>query len=603
MRVDVSKVYGSYVGSNIIDKDDLTLVLARPSDDVWVRLDLGGNFDIASLQLTATNRAWTRLNGAVVELRDSFNNTVYTFDPISGVSYREMFTLVPDENVVANYIYINGVSNQYLSFAELDVFGTKSSIPSAVNLLDLTGAQPVVTMSSVYGAYVENNLIDNDPLTFSLAKPQSDVWMNVDLGGNYDVTVVEVTNRNLAGYRLNGAVVELRDELGNTVHSFDPISNPANGEVLIFNVGEAVRARSVHIQGVANEYLQVAEVDVFGFEPIADEVSVLSLNFGSNVDGGAINELAGVVQAGNWNNLVNSSAGTGGTSKDVATNLLLADGTVAEGVSVEWARNLSGSSSDTALVSNLQLPNPDTDNGRLFKGAVQTTISQTLGVDISGLILGLDETFDVYVYLDAGDINSDAGSSVRSISAGSKTALLDDPQGSTFAGEFDDATTDGVGNYVVLKNLSVSDLIAGILQIRIDDAGGSSANRPSISALQIVRGPGKDTLVDVASNAFGGDFDTDFVAGDNGIARLFNGELYELITTDVKYGGADTISSGEDGDVVLGGFDADDIAAGAGHDLVLGDNARIILFGEEVVGLAEYPLISPQFDPVQYPGH
>ena len=48
--------------------------------------------------------------------------------------------------------------------------------------------------------------------------------MSVDLGGNFDVTSVEVTNRNLAGYRLNGAVVELRDEFGRTVHTFDPIS-------------------------------------------------------------------------------------------------------------------------------------------------------------------------------------------------------------------------------------------------------------------------------------------------------------------------------------------------------------------------------------------
>ena len=125
--------------------------------------------------------------------------------------------------------------------------------------------------------------------------------------------------------------------------------------------------------------------------------------------------------------------------------------------------------------------------------------------------------------------------------------------------------------------------------IRIDSLGINSINRPAITAIQVVGGADKDQVVDVNQGLIGGDFENDAVLGDNGIARVFEGIPYELLTTVHANGDsafdADLIETGEGADSVLGGNGDDVIRGEGGHDLLLGDNGRLILFEGEVVGL------------------
>jgi Ca2+-binding RTX toxin-like protein len=108
-------------------------------------------------------------------------------------------------------------------------------------------------------------------------------------------------------------------------------------------------------------------------------------------------------------------------------------------------------------------------------------------------------------------------------------------------------------------------------------------NRPAITAIQIVGGPAKDAVV------IGGDFEEDVVLGDSGRVRIHQGVIYEIESTELANGGAafdaDTIGTGDAGDLVLGGNGPDVIAAGTGDDIVLGDNARITLFQGRIIGL------------------
>ncbi len=67
------------------------------------------------------------------------------------------------------------------------------------------------------------------------------------------------------GSRLNGAVVQLLDAQGNVVHNFAAITGAEDGEVFNFNLATAVTATQVRIDGAANQTLQLAEIDVFGF--------------------------------------------------------------------------------------------------------------------------------------------------------------------------------------------------------------------------------------------------------------------------------------------------------------------------------------------------
>jgi hypothetical protein len=77
----------------------------------------------------------------------------------------------------------------------------------------------------------------------------ADEWISLDFGDDLEITSVVLTNRNLAGERLDGAVVSLRDASGATVHTFDAITGATNSEVIQLDLTTAVTARSVYIDG------------------------------------------------------------------------------------------------------------------------------------------------------------------------------------------------------------------------------------------------------------------------------------------------------------------------------------------------------------------
>jgi Ca2+-binding RTX toxin-like protein len=228
----------------------------------------------------------------------------------------------------------------------------------------------------------------------------------------------------------------------------------------------------------------------------------------------------------------------------------------------------------------------DTQNERLFEGFLVTKTRDTLGVDIKGLAAHF-ATYDVYVYLDADNATSQSGHSVRRISGGGTTLYyLDDPDGNTFRGEFVEVTSSSAdaaqrGNYVVFRGVT-----GDSFSLRIDDSPAhkhANQNRPSLAGIQIVGGAGRSGVV------IGGDYEADVVLGDGGRVRIHEGLIVEIESTDLANSGAtfdaDTISTGDAGDIVLGGNGADTIAAGAGDDIVLGDNARLALFQGRIIGL------------------
>ena len=301
------------------------------------------------------------------------------------------------------------------------------------------------------------------------------------------------------------------------------------------------------------------------------DVTVLSVNFHSDVDKGVVTGVAGAVQADRWNNLVGDGPRIFGN--DPGETLVLDDGSVATDIEMTWGEDLETRFDDLSEDTHSQI-DPDTQNERLSEGYLHASTSRTIGVDVNGLAGHFVGAYDVYVYIDADDSKSRSGESLRRLSIGATTLLLDDPDGNTFAGEFVESGAGGLGNYVVFRNV-----IGDSFSLRIDDQGTSSANRPALAALQIVGGPDKDGIV------VGGDFDTDAVVGDNGVARFFDAALYEIKSSDTALGGDDSITTGEDGDLVIGGSGGDAIDGQAGDDLLLGDNARLILFDGEVVGL------------------
>ena len=331
---------------------------------------------------------------------------------------------------------------------------------------------------------------------------------------------------------------------------------------------------------------------------VGEEFSTLSFNFNAanadtTVNGDAGTQIAAgtfpVARAGNWNNM---SGATGLFGDEAGEIVVFDDGEIAPGISVEW----SAQSTDTH--SQIGTPNPVNDDQRLFEGYLTASTDNSVGVSIDGLAEHY-AVFDVYVYLDADDGNSAAGTSVRTVSAGTQSFALNDPDGNTFNGTYNDATGDGAGNYVVFTGLTAADLVNGKLEILV--AGATGANRPAISAVQVVgqsnpidriestdpeyagddiilTGGGQDVAIGGTGNdlieTFGaadhGSVDRDIVAGDNGRVTFMisdTSDLRKFETTFADLAGVglsfdDLIRTGNGEDIVLGGSGKDEIETG-----------------------------------------
>ena len=355
-------------------------------------------------------------------------------------------------------------------------------------------------------------------------------------------------------------------------------------------------------------------------EPFApgEEFAIISLNFNANdhddddwwdndrnVTGtagspdAAIESSLPAPRADNWNNLHGKGYRTYGD--DGHELVLFDDGEVAPGVTVSWGRNLDTDPDSLSTERHSQIyPGSDQDR-RLFEGYLATSTSKTLGVDLDGLV-DLFVEYDVYVYLDADNSDSKSGTSIRSVTDGSTTFYLDDPDDNTFDGTYVRATsTDSAapdtGNYVVFTGLNQDSV-----NIRIDDFGSSSYNKPAITAIQVVgrahpldrfetrtaqyggddtisTGGGPDLVfggsgadsIDTYGNAIHGASDADIVAGDNARATIALGEVRQIVTTDPQFGSNDIIHTGNGDDLVLGGNGSDTINTGIQGDFDYGD--------------------------------
>ncbi len=567
------------------------------SNTIGVEIDgLGGHFRSYDVYVYLdADDGRSRRRSSVRSITDG-TTTYYLDDPDGNTftgEYLEVTSTNPLTPQQGNYVVFRGVQGDTFS---VRIDDDRTLNRSSQNRPAITGVQvlgrlnPIDRVETTDAASGGNDLIitggGNDLVLGGSGQDRIETWSN-PIFGEIDADVVAGDNA-----RVTISLGEIRE-----VKTTDPVLGlpedandsdtilTGNGEDLVFGGNGA----DVIDSGVEGEF-------DYG------DIKVLSVNFAGNIPESQITGVAGAVAADNWNNLdgLNLSDDDSGDDDDdddddddfrpsqSANDLIFADGASAGNVTIEWGTSLDSSKPRAVGRDTHGQINPDTQNERLFEGYLVTDRNKTLGVDLDGLSNHFT-SYDVYVYLDADNGKSRSDQSVRSITDGTTTFFLDDPDGNTFQGEFVEVTsTDpslpGVGNYVVFRDLS-----ADTLSLRVDDdrtLNSSSSNRPAITGLQIVGGPEKDGVV------ITGDFERDIVLGDNGIARQFEGEIYEVLSTDLANGPApfqgDTINTGEDADLIIGGNGDDSINGEAGDDLILGDNARLLLSGGEVIGLEPF---------------
>ena len=266
----------------------------------------------------------------------------------------------------------------------------------------------------------------------------------------------------------------------------------------------------------------------------------------------------------------------------------------------------------------------DTANSKLFNGYLasqqQDEIKLTLdSIDQfraqSGLAAG--DACDIYVYLGADNGDTDTYNYIYQVSLNNgEKRFLNDWTGYNFDGDYREATCDSyedamsalhessavrmeiVGNYVVFRNFT-----GNRAEIRIKNvytsSGQNPKNLPVISAVQVVAGAGKDAA------AIGGDHDKDLVYGDDASLtfdldvpyavdeiisdyanRVIGAESLSIAQDAVTtISTNDTITTGKDRDVVVGGEGADTITTGAGDDIALGGSANLVLEHNNPLGV------------------
>ena len=140
--------------------------------------------------------------------------------------------------------------------------------PAIVNLTDTYFSQMAVTMSSVNQSHVGANALDNTTATRARTGSNANEWLKLDMGGDYEVTRVQLTLPSQGeATKMNGAVVSLRNAAGATVHTFAPITGAASNAVLNFDPPAGVFARSVYFAADSNDEVNMAELNVMGWPP------------------------------------------------------------------------------------------------------------------------------------------------------------------------------------------------------------------------------------------------------------------------------------------------------------------------------------------------
>jgi Ca2+-binding RTX toxin-like protein len=336
-----------------------------------------------------------------------------------------------------------------------------------------------------------------------------------------------------------------------------------------------------------------------------DGVDVVSLNFVDISTPESLlmrqGESAGVVVDSNWHNVYQ----TGSQQREFGQ----------DPTDVHFRYHINGNNDAPTEKVNASM-DADTGNNKMFKTYVCGQAHDTLTLELSNIPASESDPRDVYVYISGIDNERDGYDYIFKITGSNgQTYFLNDWMGDCFDGEYKQVTCTSyqkgalasgvtpnvtmIGNYVVFRNVKASSLTVSIS--RYDSTMGDAKwnNIPVFSGVQIVKSSLPTEAIEV-----GGDHDKDLVfgdearllfdldipfAGDENVAdyrnRVITSESVAMTDGNVAKGAGDTIVTGKDRDVVVGGEGIDEVYSGAGDDVVIGDRASLKVEHNNPVGV------------------
>ncbi|MEL6550929.1 MAG: hypothetical protein AAFQ54_11870 [Pseudomonadota bacterium] len=383
--------------------------------------------------------------------------------------------------------------------------------------------------------------------------------------------------------------------------SFDDIIITGNGE-------DAV------IGGQGNDCIETGDTGIHNAVDDAlsgADISTIGINFASGESESFVEGRLGYVSADGWNNIDNGDLGdfndpTDGLNDENGFKGNEAERyTTAEGATILVGRDLDSDRPRRVFTDPNLAVNPDTQNGRLYNGFIKSGNPFVMGVDMGNIeqALGTAAPYDVYLYVGSGLEDRRFDPDIRLIGGDGTEFTTDDRRPTEFRGEFvafDPANPLTPANVVIFRNVVGDNFSVRIAGSDVD-GDNDQRNLVTLAGLQIVGGADKDNIVPQ------GDFDSDRVLGDQGEIRLLDREVYDMRSESTGVTNAvDKITTGDDGDVVVGGDGADFIYGEDGDDVFAGDNAVIRLFDGEVIQIniadeaKRFPsalVTAPDFDP------
>jgi len=368
-------------------------------------------------------------------------------------------------------------------------------------------------------------------------------------------------------------------------------------------------------------------------ETMLDGIQVASFNFTREnaTAGEMVGETAGVVADNDWTNLYIKNNGLHVVGENYTNDPVTHDGIGISLVAYDTAVGDGTQNSSLMPKDDAQLDG-DTSNSKLFNAYYAAQQQQEIKLTLTNLDSFADSApCDVYVYLGGDQQNTDTYNYLFDVwghQVGGATPdqhyYLNDWTGSHFDGDYrlvecaTAPTADEllsqvapdmrlIGNYVVFRGVSSSTFEVRIRNL-FTDTNQWPLNLPVITAVQVVAGTNREEDI-----AVGGDHDKDLVFGDDArvtfdidapFARNENLADYAnraIEAESIHYDGAaveipldendepiemgDTILTGKDRDVIVGGDFGDTITMGDGDDVALGDNASLILEHNNPVGV------------------
>ncbi|WP_206682548.1 galactose-binding domain-containing protein, partial [Croceivirga lutea] len=238
----------------------------------WWRVDLGDTYDISDIEVfNRTDCCSGRLQGAKLYVGNSKSNDPNDFTEVATLTGSGNLQNFNNLDVSGRYVMVRHVRQEFLSLAEVQVFGELSTDTTTDNNLALNKPAVQSTSSPVWpgsaALAVDGNASGNYYTQNSVTHTsrEANPWWRVDLGDTYDISNIEVFNRtDCCSGRLQGAKLYVGNSESNDPNDFTEVATlTGSGNLQNFN-GISVRGRYVLIRHVRSEILSLAEVRVFG---------------------------------------------------------------------------------------------------------------------------------------------------------------------------------------------------------------------------------------------------------------------------------------------------------------------------------------------------